>query len=92
MEPILLNDRWRVWMRDGPPQWTLEHREFGETWHAESFCQTRTALLRAVLEKVQRGAAYYPAGKPNRAVDPAQVARIEDFPARIDETWRKIPT
>lgn len=92
MEPILLNDRWRVWMRNGPAQWTLEHREFGETWQPVSFCQTRSALLRAVLEKVQRGAAYYPAGGRSHAVALSKLAAIELFPPRIDETWRRTLT
>jgi hypothetical protein len=90
MEPILLNDRWRVGVTE-PPQWALERRVSKTAWLAVSFCRTRSALLRAVLEKVQRGAAYYPAGGKNHAVDPLAAAQIEDFPPRIDETWRKTP-
>jgi hypothetical protein len=83
---IRLNDKWRVSMIDHPPQWTLcrlAHHKGKEIWQPVSFCQTREALLRAIREKVVRGAEFYP-GSENLAVSASEMAKLADFPARID--------
>lgn len=83
---IRLNAKWAVGQIENPPQWTLCRRKMWkgmEQWEAVSFCQTKKALLTALREKVIGGARYYP-GSENCAVEPEQMARIEDFPQRID--------
>jgi hypothetical protein len=85
-EMIRLNHKWAVGRIDHPPQWTLCKRALlhgKEIWQPQSYCQTRKVLLRCIDEKVVRGALFYQ-GSENLAVNGEQMARIADFPDRID--------
>jgi hypothetical protein len=56
MTEIQLNDRWRVILSDyDPPQWLLQRGTLTESW-----CQTRSALLTAINEKVVHATRFYP--------------------------------
>ena len=83
---IRLNEKWAVGKIDTPLQWTLCRRKVvngKEVWQAVSFCQTRKALLRAIDEKVVRGAEFY-RGSENLAVSGEQMAKLANLPERID--------
>ena len=83
---IRLNEKWAIGRIDTPPQWTLCRRKLWkgkEQWEAVSFCQTKKALLVAIHEKVERGAAFYQGGA-NLAVDADAMAKLADFPDRIE--------
>jgi hypothetical protein len=88
---IQLNERWRiVESDDGPPyrQWVLQ-RLAGGNWKPKSFCQTRTALLRAINEKIIHADYFYPGGKA-MPVQKQALDMVRNLPERVPQRETKV--
>jgi hypothetical protein len=64
-----LNADWRVIECKDGMQWILQHR-YGDQWKGKSFCRSRDALIRIILEK----------GEAIGPVSPAAIVAVRSLP------------